>query len=136
MDHPSSYIYLGLRGDFNPFEFSRRIPLRPDECVDMHSRNPLRKLPRATILNYARLETDARLVDIYALSERVVDLLEPHQEQLASAISDYGAIATFNVVLYFPVSEEVSKPILGFSQRVIRFIASVNASIDVDSYRT
>jgi hypothetical protein len=132
---PASYAYFGLHGDFNPFEFARRIALQPHQCIDMHSRNPLRKLPRTSILDYAQFETAAPIVDIDDLSQKVVTILEPHQEALASAITNSGATATLQVVLYFPVSEDVSTPILIFSQRVIRFLAAVNASIDIDSYR-
>lgn len=34
-----------------------------------------------------------------------------------------------------PVADEVPTPILAFSERVVRFVAAVGASIDLDWYR-
>lgn len=132
---PKSYVYFGIRGDFDAGKLAADIPLDPVECVTKHSRNPLRELPRTSIVDYCRIESDSSLVDIYDLAERVVAHLEPHQDQIRTAISSYLATANLQVVLYFPMSEEISTPIFGFSERVIRFLGKVGASIDIDSYR-
>lgn len=132
---PKSYVYFGIRGDFDAGELAADIPLEPVECVTKYSRNPLRKLPRTSIVDYCRIEIDSPLVDVYDLAERVVAHLESHQEQIRTAIISHRATATLQVVLYFPMSEEIPTPALGFSERVIRFLGNVGASIDIDSYR-
>ncbi len=87
------------------------------------------------MLDYARQETFDELADIYKLAESVVDILEPHQPALAAGIREHGAVATFQVVMDFPIYEEVPTPPIGFSERVISFIAATGASIDIDTYR-
>ncbi len=136
MSTPTAYIYFGIHGDFDPHEFSGRIPFSPDKSVAKHTSNPKRKIPKTSILHYAELETFSALIDIYNLAERSVDILEPHLEYFASAIRDFDAQATFQVVLYFPISQDVSTPIFGFSKRVVSFIAATGASIDIDTYRS
>lgn len=102
----------------------------------MHARNPKYSLPKTSILRYAQVETYSEIVDIFELAERSIDILEPHLDSLASAIHDYDTEAVFQVVLYFPVSEDISTPAFGFSRRVLSFIASVGASVDIDTYRS
>jgi hypothetical protein len=65
-----------------------------------------------------------------------VDILEPYLDSFASAISSYDAEAVFQVVLYFPVSEDISTPTFGFSKRVVSFIGSTGGSVDIDTYRS
>jgi hypothetical protein len=133
-----NYIYLGLAGDFDPDAVAREIDLPPTESAAKHSRNAERKLPRCSLMRFGQThaETNDGVLDIYALAEKVVEQLEPYTLQFAEAITKHTAEATFQVVFEFPVSEEVSTPILGFSARVIRFVAATGASIDMDSYRT
>ncbi len=131
----TAYIYFGLAGDFDPYEFAARIPLLPDKCVAKHARKPELKIPRQSLLHYAQLGTFSELIDVYELAEKAVNILEPHLDSFASAIRDYDATATLQLVLNFPVSESVSTPMLGFSKRVVAFVASAGASIDIDTYR-
>jgi len=133
-----NYIYFGLAGDFDPDAVAREIDLAPTERAAKHSRNAERKLPRCSLMRFGQnhAETKDGVLDIYELAEKVVDQLEPYTLQFADAISKHRAEATFQVVFEFPVSAEVSTPILGFSARVIRFVAATGSSIDMDSYRT
>ena len=136
MPTPTAYIYFGIQGDFDPHEFADRIQLLPDKCVAKHASNPEHKIPRTSLLRYAQVETFLDLIDIYELAERSIDILEPHLDSFASTIRDYDAEAVFQVVLYFPVSEDISTPAFGFSKRVVSFIASAGASVDIDTYRS
>jgi hypothetical protein len=129
------YVYFGLSGDFDPVAVSSRIGISPGECVAKHSKNALRRIPRTSLLRYAQTESEAEVIDVYEMAEKAVDLLEPHLESITSAIEEFNAEATFNVVLDFPLSDDVSTPAIGFSRRVVAFVAAVKASIDIDTYR-
>jgi hypothetical protein len=131
----TAYIYFGIQGDFDPHEFAGLINLPPDKCIAKHSSNPEHKIPKTSLLRYAQVETFSDLIDIYELAERSVDILEPHLDSFVSTIRSYGAEAVFQVVLYFPTSEDISTPAFGFSKRVVSFIASTGASVDIDTYR-
>ena len=132
---PTAYIYFGIAGDFNPWEFANHISLPPDKCIAKHTKNRELEIPKSSLLRYAQVETFSKLVDVYELSEKLVALLEPYLNQLVSAIRMYAATATLQIVLSFPISEDISTPILGLSRRVVSFIASTEASVDIDTYR-
>jgi hypothetical protein len=136
MPTPTAYLYLGIQGDFDPYEFASRVRLTPDKCIAKHASNPAHEIPKASLLRYAQVETFSELIDIYELAERSIDILEPHLDSFSSAIRDYEAETVFQVVLYFPISENISTPAFGFSKRVVSFIASVGASVDIDIYRS
>lgn len=136
MPTPTAYFYFGIKGDFDPYQFAARVPLSPDECIAKHSSNPEHQIPKTSLLRYAQVETFSDLVDVYELVERSIDILEPHLNSFVSAIRDYSAETVFQVVLYFPVSEDISTPAFGFSNRVVSFIASAGASVDIDTYRS
>jgi hypothetical protein len=129
-------IYLAIRGDFNPFEFTESIGLTPDVCIDKHSRNPRHQLPKTTLLDYADTRTSAKLIDLDKLADQVLEILEPHLDEFVSAVARFKTEVVLQIVLYFPTSDEVPTPIAGFSARVIRFLAALGGSIDIDSYRS
>jgi hypothetical protein len=58
---------------------------------------------------------------------------------LAEAIRDAAELhsleATMQVVLTISPDDSLSTPAIGFSKESIQFLASVGASIDVDTYR-
>jgi hypothetical protein len=132
-----NYIYFGLAGDFDPDAVVQGIDLEPTESQAKHSRDPEQQLPRCSLLRFAQThaEDNEPVLDVYELAEKVVDQLEPYTQQFADAILKYDIAATFQVVFEFPVADEVSTPALGFSKRVIQFVAAIQASIDMDSYR-
>ena len=132
----TAYIYFGIQGDFDPHEFAGLVDLPPDKCVGKHTSNPEHKIPKTSLLRYAQVETFSDLIDVYELAERSVDILEPHLDSFVSTIRSYDAETVFQVVLYFPVSEDIPTPAFGFSKRVVSFIASTGASVDIDTYRS
>jgi Domain of unknown function (DUF4279) len=135
MPTATAYIYFGIQGDFDPHEFAGMIQLSPDKCVAKHTSNPEHKIPKTSLLRYAQVETFSDPIDGYELAEKSIGILEPHLDSFVSAIRSHDAEAVFQVVLYFPVSEDVSTPVAGFSKRVVSFIATTGASIDIDTYR-
>ncbi|MBK1832382.1 DUF4279 domain-containing protein [Verrucomicrobiaceae bacterium R5-34] len=135
MSSHTAYVYFGLKGDFDPVRVDEMIPLDSDMCLAKHSREPHFKTPVSSILRYAELNTEDDLIDIYDLADRAVDILSPYTELFVDAIKKHKATATFQAVIQFPNSEEISTPAIGFSERVVRFISSVGGSIDIDTYR-
>jgi hypothetical protein len=129
-----SYLYLRIHGDFDVDRFTASVPLRPNEAANKHSSNPERCLPRCSYVCYGKAESTGTYVDVYKLAEDIVDLLSPHAGHLAAAMKEHQAEATLQMVLYVPTDEETSMAALGFSARVIQFLSTINASIDVDSY--
>lgn len=136
MTNYTARVYLALRGDFNPFEFAKRISLTPDTCIDKHSRNPLRQLPKTTLLDYADTRTSDELIDLEKLADQAIEILEPHLDAFVSTVARCKPEVVLQVVLYFPTSDEVPTPIMIFSARAIRFLAALGGSIDVDTYRS
>lgn len=132
----TAYIYFGIQGVFDPHEFAGLIDLPADKCNAKHTKNPEHNIPKSSLLRYAQVDTCSAAIDIYELAERSVEILEPHLDSFVSTIRTYNAEAIFQVVLYFPISEAISTPSLGFSKRVVSFIASTGASIDIDTYRS
>ena len=133
----TSYIYFGLAGDFDPTDLSKEIDLDSTYSSAKHSKDPVRKLPRCSLMRFAQINSNQNSseLDVYKLADEVVDQLEPFTEQFAVAIEKYQLEATFQVVFWYPVSEEKSTPVLGFSNRVIQFLAATGAFIDIDGYR-
>ena len=131
----SSYIYLELTGEFSLEEVSSSISLIPYESWAKHTRFPNRKIPRTSTLAFAKFETDEEVPDVYSLSEKLVDVVEPHSESIARAIRKYNMQCCLHVVLLFASDESISTPIIGFTERVTRLLAKFSASIDIDTYR-
>jgi hypothetical protein len=130
-----SYIYLKLTGDFDPTTVAASIPVAPYESWAKHSRFPDRQIQKSSILKYSRYDTHAEIPDVYLLSEKLVDALEPHQDAIARAIQEHQMQCCLQVVLLFTSDDSLSTPIIGFSERVTRFLGTLFASIDIDTYR-
>lgn len=133
----NNYVYFGIRGEFDPDVLAAEIGLVPSRSLAKHSRDAERKLPRTSILRFAQThaEEDDQSVDFYELAETVYSQLKTHTPQIAEAVRAHDATATFQVVLDFPISDDISTPAIGFSEDVVRFIADTGASIDIDTYR-
>jgi hypothetical protein len=133
----SNYIYFGLTGEFDPAQVEAELGLKPTRSMAKHARDTNRQLPRCSLMRFAQLhaDTDAGVLDIYTLADNVVDALMPYASRFADVVRRYKIEARLQVVFDFPISDDVSTPIMGFSNRVIQFLADTGASIDMDSYR-
>ncbi len=76
----------------------------------------------------------AECIDVYELADQIVSKLEGNAAQIKDAIAALDLYAVLEVVLYFSTDDSVSTPAIGFSNRVLAFLAKVNASIDIDTY--
>ena len=132
-----NYVYFGIRGEFDPDELAAEIGLTPTKSLAKHSRDAERRIPRTSILRFAQTHAkdDDQVIDFYKLAESVYNKLKGHAQKIHDAVKTHDASATFQVVLDFPVSDEVSTPAIGFSEDVVRFISDTGASIDIDTYR-
>ena len=133
----NNYVYFGIRGEFDPEVLAAEIGLTPTRSLAKHSRDAERRIPRTSILRFAQTHAkdNDQSVDFYELAESVYNQLKDHAQQICDAVKAHDASATFQVVLDFPGSDEVSTPAIGFSKEVVRFISHTGASIDIDTYR-
>ncbi|MEM7784064.1 MAG: DUF4279 domain-containing protein [Planctomycetota bacterium] len=123
-----------MRGTFDPDELTRQLGVVPSYSCAKGTRNPQRGLPKTSIWKVSTERVVAKSIDVYELADQVVSKLETNIAPIKDTISKLNLHAVLEVVLYFSTDEEVSTPAIGFSNRVIRFLAEVNASIDIDTY--
>ena len=137
-DGRRSYAYFGVRGDFDPAALAFEMGLIPQRCVRKHSKDPDRGLPRSSLLRFAEVVSpadDRGAADVYDLARAVVAGLDGRSGPIAAALRGSNAVATLQVVLYlYPGPDGAVTPAIGFDAAVVRFLAAVGASIDVDSY--
>ena len=133
-----NYAYLGIYGDFDPDDMASLIGIEPSQSEAKHSKVIRgRKLPQASVLRLGQKHAEVidGFVDVYKLTEDVYLELRDHTKDISNAIKSKDASAVLQVVLDFPISDEVSTPAIGFSREVIEFANDVGASIDIDTYR-
>ena len=128
-------VYFGLKGDFIPDEITEFIGIQPTKALREGERDPERNIPRCSIWNFSSETIDAEVVDVYELSDWVINQLSPKQQEIKQAIRKWNLYAVLEVVLYISTDEEVSTPAIGFEQSTINFLADVGATIDIDTYR-
>jgi hypothetical protein len=128
------YVYFGLRGGFNPDDLTARLGITPTSSCAQGAKNPERGIPKTSQWQLSTERIVAEYIDVYELSEKIVIQLEPFAARIKDAISELDLYAVLEVVLYFSTDDEVSTPAIGFSKRVLTFLATINASIDIDTY--
>jgi hypothetical protein len=123
-----------LRGTFDPDEMTLRLGVTPTSSSAQGTRHPQRGLPKTSQWQVSTERIVAEDIDVYELADQIVSQLEGNAAQIKDAIAAFDLHAVLEVVLYFSSDEEVSTPAIGFSHRVLAFLADVNASIDIDTY--
>ena len=131
----TSHIYLTLAGDFDPEEIADMITLQPWQSYKKNSRSVEHSLPRVSRLSYGKIEVAEEVPDVYAMSEQMVDLLEPYRDEFKAVSERSDVEACCSTCLWMMHDLSISTPPIGFSARAIAFIAYVGASIDIDTYR-
>lgn len=129
-----AYVYFGLRGAFDPDELTVRLGIAPTSSCSQGVRHPERGLPKTSQWEVSTERIIAERIDVYELADQIVSRLEANALQIKDAIAALDLYAVLEVVLYFSTDDDVSTPAIGFSNRVLAFLAKVNASIDIDSY--
>ena len=136
MSNYTALAYLGFRGEFDALEMSNRVTLEPCSRMQKHHLDEERKIPKLSTLRYGQVESFEAVPDVYRLVDVVVERLSDHRQQLLQIAADPQCEVILQVVVYFPVSEEISTPILGFSREALAFAHEMKASIDIDTYRS
>ena len=113
---------------------TRRLGIVPTSSCAQGARNPIRGLPKTSQWEVSTERIVAECINVYELADQIVSKLEGKTTQIKDAIAEFGLYAVLEVVLYFSTDDEVSTPAIGFSNRVIAFLAGVNASIDIDTF--
>jgi hypothetical protein len=124
-------IYFALYGaDFNPDQVTEAIGITPSSIKRKANPSPKQS---AWILSSGLRHGE--VLDLYPVASELVQQLRPHQAAIQSAITTFGLTPVFQVVLSIPGTDSIPTPSLGFDQGVIAFVASVGATIDIDSYK-
>ncbi|MBK6727664.1 MAG: DUF4279 domain-containing protein [Xanthomonadales bacterium] len=80
-------------------------------------------------------EVSSDVVNVYELSEKVVNQLHGKAEAIKRIAASTQSAAILQVVLTISMDEMLSTPAIGFSEAVVQFVAQAGAYIDVDTYR-
>jgi D-mannonate dehydratase len=128
-------VYFGLRGDFIPDEVTSFIGIKPTSSQKEGEKDPVRNIPRCSLWQYSSETINAEVVDVFQLSDWVIEKLTHKQKEIKQAVLKWDLHATLEVVLEIAVDEEVRTPAIGFNPKVIQFLADIGADIDIDTYR-
>lgn len=131
----TSYMYLGIRGDFDPVEVTSRISMTPWKSVAKHSKSVEKRIPRCALVDYGKVELTSECPDLGEMSKELFEQLSPYRDEFI-AISQHADITiTCNTCLWMIHDLHVSTPPIGFCSELVRFLGEIGASIDVDIYR-
>ncbi|MCU0713326.1 MAG: DUF4279 domain-containing protein [Pirellula sp.] len=111
-----------------------RLGITPTSSCAKGARHSERGLPKTSQWEVSTERIVAECIDICELADQIVSKLEGNALQIKDAIAEFDLYAVLEVVLYFSTDDGVSTPAIGFSNRVLAFLAKVNASIDIDTY--
>lgn len=124
-------VYFALRGDnFEPDVVTRALGIQPSRV----SRKAL-PVPKCSSWVLSSGKVVAEVIDVYAMGEALIARLSGSAEAIRDAAELHSLEATMQVVLTISPDDSLSTPAIGFSKESIQFLASVGASIDVDTYR-
>lgn len=122
-------VYFTLFGDdFDPDSLS--IGVAPTRIK--RKGNPT---PRQSSWIFSTGKICSDLIDVYEMASSVVAVLEPYSDRILEAKKKHDLDAVFEVVLTVSPDDSISTPAIGFDSRVISFLNTVGASIDIDTYR-
>lgn len=123
-------IYFRVSGiNFNPEDFVKELPNLSADDIKVRANQ------RLSTINYCTDEVKSETVDIYSLATSVVGKLMPHINHLKSAKKKFNVDFTLQVVLWISSDDSISMPALGLNSDVIKFLGSIEADFDIDSYR-
>jgi len=124
-------VYFGLWGDdFDPDKISELLGIEPTSTARKGNPRPVQ-----TSWKLSTGEVKADIIDVYEMSSALVKRLEPIEGKIIEAIAKYKLEAVLQVVLWVTTDDTKPTPAIGFEPEVIKFLSSVGASVDVDTYR-
>ncbi len=124
-------MYFSLWGnDFDPDAVTRALEIEP-------SRVQRQAVPRpkmsSWVLSSGKLSAD--MLDVYDMGEALISRLSGSSETIRRVAERFNLAVTLQVVLTVSADDRLSTPAIGFSAETVQFLASVGASIDIDTYR-
>ena len=123
-------VYFRLVGDnFDPDIATSRLGVEPTRLIRRAEPKPKFS---SWIISSGQIASE--LIDVYDLSGKIVQILEPKSAQISALVSEFSLCAVLQVVLWISVDPKLSTPAIGFDKTVVDFLANVGASIDVDTY--
>ena len=121
-------VYFALFGEnVEPDEITKIVGLEPTEA---QRREP----PKKSSWKLSSGKVAADHIDIYEISSALVSRLLPQLGEIQTAIHHHHLESVLEVVLWISTDEGISTPAIGFDSRVISFLSSVGAEIDIDTY--
>lgn len=127
----SAEVYLSLRGDsLEPDAVTAAIGVVPTRIGLKAS-----PTPKTSYWHFSSGKVVAEVVDGHELAETLVLPLLSRAATIRAVAQRYGASLTLQVVLTISMDDRLSTPGIGFSEAVVGFLASIGATIDVDTYR-
>lgn len=123
-------VYFKLVGEFDPDIVTKELGIEPTRTKQKGS-----PIPKFDSWHYSHGKVIADFIDIYEMSSKLVEELNPRAEVIAEVVRKHKLMAELQVVLWITMNEEISTPAIGFEQNVIQFLSKVGASIDIDTYR-
>lgn len=124
-------VYFALYGkDFDSDEVTRLVGLEPTAA--RHKADPK---PKHSIWEVSSDCIKDDVIDTYEKPSALVARLKPYAGKIADVKKQLGCEAVLEVVLWITTDESKSTPAISFDPKVISFLATVGASIDVDTYR-
>jgi hypothetical protein len=130
-------VYFALDGDeFEPDEVSDYIGLAATKVRRKGSkRTGPPPLPRGSGWEFSLGRIEDEVIDVYAMSEALLNHLLPYVDRIVEAKAKFGATCRLQVVLWIDQDESKAMPALGFERTVIDFLYTTGAFIDIDTYR-
>ncbi len=124
-------VYFKLIGDdFDPDEITRLVGLQPTRT---NRKGKLRAKFDAWCYSSGKVIDE--VIDIYEMSSRLIEILEPKTSVILEAIERFRLSAELQIILWITMDDSKSTPAIGFESETIAFLNSVGASIDIDTYR-
>lgn len=128
-------VYFTLKGDFDPNEVTQFLGIEPTGILIKGSRNSNPCYPPISSWEFSSGYIESEILDIYDIASKVINPLTPHADKLKEVMNKFKIEGVLQVALWISSDEEVSNPAIGFDAEVVRFLAAVGASVDIDSYR-
>jgi hypothetical protein len=130
-------VYFALDGDdFEPDDVSNYIGIAATKVRRKGSKRAgPPALPRASGWEFSLGRIEDEAIDVYAMSEALIDQLLPNIDRIVEVKAKFGLTCRLQVVLWIDQDDSKPMPALGFERKVIDFLHTTGAAIDIDSYR-
>lgn len=124
-------LYLAITGeDFDPDIITNRLGASP---TSSHRKGDVLKYSKNATFNgwyFSSGKIEADRPDFYEISEKLLEPLIEKAKLILGLKHDLNLMITLQGAVYLSSTEGL--PIIGFDPRVIRFLSTIEAGIDID----